>query len=281
MTNCIICDNQDFESAKEFSKDLVRCKRCNLVMYNNVQNIIPSQLYNDDYFENHYYKYFSEKAISQLNFKKRLGVIKRFLKKGKLLEIGSAYGFFLELAKKEFETFGIDIAECGVQYASNDLHLEKVVCGDYVDVNYNNNYFDGICMFDTIEHLKEPHRYLEKANKELAPGGKLFFTTGDIDSLAARVQKDRWRLIDPPTHLYYFSRRTIKMLLEKHGFKIINTTYPGYYRSLAFMIYFTFVKENNKFTDSAAFRFLQKIPVYLNMFDIMFVVAQKDAVKRI
>jgi 2-polyprenyl-3-methyl-5-hydroxy-6-metoxy-1,4-benzoquinol methylase len=249
-------------------------------MYNNVQKIIPSNLYNNDYFESHYYKYFSEKAISQKNFQKRLDVVKQFLKKGKLLEIGSAYGFFLELAKKGFEVFGIDIADCGIQYASKELKLKNVVCGDYVDVKYNDNFFDGICMFDTIEHLQEPHRYLEKANKELAPGGKLFFTTGDIDSLAARMQKSKWRLIDPPTHLYYFSRRTIKMLLEKYGFKIIKITYPGYYRSLAFMIYFTFVKENNKFTDSSLFRMLQMIPIYANLFDIMFVVAQKDTGER-
>jgi len=237
--------------------------------------VSPDSIYDTSYFEGTYYNYLDDKYVAQNNFRKRKKTIERFIKGGELLEIGSAYGFFLEVVKNNFEVFGIDIGKEGMKYARENLGIKNAVSGNYLEKEYPKDFFDLVCMFDTIEHLKQPDLFLLKANKELKTDGLICITTGDIDSLAARIQKKSWRLINPPTHLFYFSFKTLSQLLENSGFEVINRTYPGYSRSLASMLYLMFMKKKNAFSESAFFKMLQKVPIYLNLFDIMFVIAKK------
>lgn len=273
---CIICDNEKFSTAGEFNRDLLRCNQCNLIFYRDIKDIVPSDVYNTDYFNNRYYSYSLDKHVLQRNFSKRLETIGKFLDHGKLLEIGSAYGFFLELAKKDFSVYGIDIAQDAVRYSNEELKIPNVTCGDYLSTRYEESFFDVICLFDTIEHLKEPQKYLEKAYRELKTGGMIILTTGDIASFTAKTQKEKWRLINIPTHLFYFSFSNLKILLKRHNFEIIHKSYPGYYRSLASMLYLTVFKDRKSITSSKMFQSLRKLHIYLNLYDIMLVVARKQ-----
>ncbi len=133
--------------------------------------------------------------------------------------------------------------------------------------------FDIFCLWDTIEHLREPHLYIKKISEHIKKGGIISLTTGDIDSFVARLQRDRWRLIHPPEHLYYFSRKTISALLEKYGFKVINVKYSGFHRRLGLLC--------SPFRRYAIYKFLESnfisdISIYLNLFDIMHVTARKE-----
>lgn len=275
MQECIVCGNTKFSSAAELNKDLIRCNRCNLIFYNDIHSVSPGSIYSKEYFETIYYDYILDKLIIQKNFANRLKTIKKFVKNGRLLEIGAAYGFFLELAMKEFEVYGIDVAGCSVKYAKDNLGIPNMACGDYLDAEYKEGYFDAVCLFDTIEHLKEPQRYLEKASKELKSRGVIFITTGDIGSVTARFQKRNWRLIKPPEHLFYFSYDNLRMLLERYGFEVAHKEYIGYYRSLAAIVYLSFLKSKKIFSESAFFKLMERIPVYLNLYDIVLVAARK------
>ena len=51
---------------------------------------------------------------------------------GKLLEIGCAYGFFLDLARKHWDVRGLDVAEEGVAHARDDLGLANVEVADFL-----------------------------------------------------------------------------------------------------------------------------------------------------
>jgi hypothetical protein len=86
-------------------------------------------------------------------------------------------------------------------------------------------------MWDTIEHVPSPDRFVAKAFELLRPGGYLFMTTGDIDSVVARLQGPRWRQIHPPTHLSYFSRRTLTRMLERAGFEVTTLETAPYYHT--------------------------------------------------
>ena len=78
----------------------------------------------------------ADRAIIQKNFRLRLATLERFLdpaRHRRLLEVGCAYGFFLDLARGRFETAtGIDITEDGVRYARETLGLDAVQ-GDLLD----------------------------------------------------------------------------------------------------------------------------------------------------
>lgn len=245
---------------------IVKCK-CGHIYYNeNLSKEQLSDLYTDKYFKGEEYSnYLADKGIIQKNFTNRLKLLQKLQPQGKLLEIGSAYGFFLELAQKYYNAEGFEICEEAVKHASLKLHL-NVHWQDFLEAKVDNDK-DIVCLFDCIEHLAHPELFIEKISTVLKTNGTLMITTGDIGALVPRMRGKKWRLIHPPTHIHYFSFASLKTLLEKNGFKVIHQGYPGVYRSfnqLATSIFKT--KEP-----------IKSLPGYfwLNTFDIMEVVAVK------
>lgn len=269
---CIVCGSED---RKRMFDNLVRCEHCDLIYYDkNSDGKKLENLYQEGYFKGEeYLDYENDKVIIQKNFSHRMKEIRRYVSKGTLFEIGCAYGFFLDLAQKHFSAEGIDIAKTPTEFARKELKL-NVKTGSYLDTKLEET--DVFCMWDTIEHLEHPEKYIEKIGSELKKGGYLFLTTGDIGSMLAKFRGRKWRMIHPPTHLYYFSKETIRKLLEQHGLEIVSVTHPGVYRSLRQMFYSLFLL-NRKRAPKMIENVFNKVdfPIYLNTFDIMMVVARK------
>lgn len=238
-------------------------------------------LYNEQFFTGaEFSDYTGDERHFRKNFQSRLRKLKKFCdpdRHRRLLEIGSAYGFFLDEARKEFESVqGIDITREGVRHARDELGLE-VVQADFLAHDYERQHFDVVCMWDTIEHLRAPHLYVEKIADHTAPGALLTITTADADSFNARLRGARWRMIHPPTHLHYFSRRTLALLLERCGFELIYNRYCGFYRSLGNVAYNILVLRQKR---PRVYRALEKtgltgLGFYLNLYDIMYVIARR------
>ena len=132
------------------------------------------------------------------------------------------------------------------------------------------------CMWDTLEHLREPQLYIKKFSEALSKGGILAMTTGDIGSFLARFRKESWRLIHPPTHIHYFNRSSLVALLNKYGFHVIHFEYCGFYRSFSNVLYNILVLRNKR---SHLYNMLNRINFdfffYLNTRDIMYIIAEK------
>lgn len=270
--SCIIC-----KESRECGifENLTQCKKCGLVYYNKSNDLAVNALYQEGYFKGEeYLDYENDKSIIQKNFNCRLKDILKYINKGELFEIGCAYGFFLEMAKKYFSVSGIDITEKPTEFARVELSLD-VKTGDYLNSSVEKKK-DIFCMWDTIEHLENPELYINKVSSEINTGGYLFITTGDIGSLLARFRGKKWRMIHPPTHLYYFSKSTISKLLKEKGFEVVKITHPGVYRSLKQILYSLFFL-NKRNPSKMSQLILNKLdfPIYINTFDIMMVIAKK------
>ncbi len=279
MSKCIVCDK---EESVPFYKGIARCQACGYVF----ADLQLSQeelftLYRKNYFFGEEYSdYLADQDVLRKNFSLRMRTLNRFLQSLRhrhLFEIGSAYGMFLDLVRPQFASVsGIDITEDGVRYAREHLYLD-VTEGNFLDYPCSGKIFDVVCLWDTIEHLQSPHLYLEKLNTHTTPGALLALTTGDIESLNARWKKEAWRLLHPPTHLHYFSKKTIAQLLEKYGFSVIYNRYCGFYRSFDNIAYNIFVLRKQKpwlYNLMKASR-ITHLNCYMNLYDIMFVIAQR------
>jgi SAM-dependent methyltransferase len=92
--------------------------------------------------------------------------------------------------------------------------------------------FDLVHASHLIEHLNSPGSFLDEAARVLAPGGILVLTTPNADGFQARLRGPRWRsaIYD---HLYLFSRRTLRRLLESRGFAVARSaTWGGWPRGM-------------------------------------------------
>lgn len=276
---CIICGNA---RADKLYNDIVKCHKCgHIFAKDTIDENEQSALYGKDYFfGNEYIDYIADKQVIQKNFKLRLQVLKSLLSSSNrrsLLEIGCAYGFFLEAAQKVFALVtGIDISEEAINYARDEFSL-NAACGDFLSFDFSGVKFDTICMWDTIEHLRAPQEFIKKIAKLTDKGALLAVTTGDVGSVNARLSKDRWRLIHTPTHLHYFSRKTLAKMLDGYGFDVVYNRYCGFYRSADFALYRTLgLNKKTKWVyDLLNKTWISQLYFYSNLYDIVYIIARK------
>lgn len=145
---------------------------------------------------------------------------------GKILDIGCGSGRTLSLLKKRgWNVYGIEANSQAVDIARNKLGLQ-VYLGNISNVDFQNDFFDVVTMTHTLEHMANPKQILRKVNKILKTSGTLIITVPDSDSLEARYFKQFWLGWDPPRHLYSFSLKTLKKMLQAvGGFRIKRIRY--------------------------------------------------------
>jgi len=105
----------------------------------------------------------------------------------------------------------------------------------------------------------------------------LALTTADLDSWVARARGSKWRQIHPPTHLHYFSRKTLGGLLDRNGLEIKYMRSEGMYRRVETMAYIVLCLKHNRPDLYARLRKTRLLnwDLFLNLGDIVFVVAEK------
>jgi SAM-dependent methyltransferase len=277
---CLVCGSA--EPAARLYRGILRCRTCNYVYADmRLTDEELFALYDERFFTGaEFSDYAADERFFRKNFRLRFNELKSFLDPARhksLLEIGSAYGFFLDTVRNEFEFVqGLDITEAGVRYARDRFKL-NVVQADFLTHDFGAKKFDVVCMWDTIEHLRAPDLYVEKIARYTDSGALLTVTTADIESLNARLRGAQWRMIHPPTHLHYFSAATLTRLLDRYGFDVIYNRYGGFYRSLGNVAYNVFVLRQQA---PWVFRQIErsgltKLGFYLNLYDIMYVIARR------
>ncbi len=273
---CILCGSNAANAT--LYPGILKCPTCGLVFSDDRSAVEKLQKIHlrDYFFGEEYLNYLEEKPTLQRNFADRIETLRRFSSGGALFEIGCAYGFFLDLAQRTWTARGCDISEDGCAHARQQGW--NAICAEFLHLPLELASYDVVALWDTIEHLPRPDLYIQKASGMLKQGGLLCLTTGDLRSALAKIRKDRWRLLRTPTHLYFFDRMSIERLLTAQGLEVIHFEHCGYYRSVQQILYSLLVLNHETSGRKKLYKFLKSIfgfSVYLNLFDIMFVIARK------
>jgi 2-polyprenyl-3-methyl-5-hydroxy-6-metoxy-1,4-benzoquinol methylase len=151
--------------------------------------------------------------------KLRFQFIKKYIKQGKLFDLGAGWGHFM-LAGKElgYDVYGVEIAEQPYMYCVNDLKL-PVDHIDFFEMDESKK-FDVITMWDVLEHIDKADVFLDKCARLNKSGGYLFLQVPQIDSFFAKKHRDNWKMMGLD-HVNYFSRKTITQILEKNGYEVV------------------------------------------------------------
>jgi ubiquinone/menaquinone biosynthesis C-methylase UbiE len=151
-----------------------------------------------------------------------------------LLDVGAYTGVFVEISSQHgWDAWGVEPSRWAVERArSRGLH---VVQGTLETAHLPASYFDVVTMWDVIEHLTDPCRALRDAHRLLTPNGLLVIHTIDIESLFARLMGPRWPWL-MEMHIYYFSRRTLRAMLEECGFAVLSDRPQGRYLRLGYLM---------------------------------------------
>ncbi|MBI2327925.1 class I SAM-dependent methyltransferase [Candidatus Curtissbacteria bacterium] len=79
---------------------------------------------------------------------------------------------------------------------------------------------DVISFWHVLEHTDEPWEYLAAVWRNLRKGGRLIVGVPNIDSLEFDLFGRHWFHLAPSYHIWHFSLRSLKILLERQNFKI-------------------------------------------------------------
>jgi SAM-dependent methyltransferase len=275
---CIVCGGKFCPSR---IAGLLECEECKFTTADlSIAEEDLRQLYTERYFAGEEYRdYLGDRPVIEKQFRLRMRKLLKFVKcpaEKNMFEIGCAYGFFLSIAKSAFRSVeGIDLSTEATAYASSVLGV-NAHSEDFLNYQFG-IVPDVLCMWDTVEHLSRPDLCIQKIAETLTPGGLLALTTSDMDSFVARVRGSKWRQIHPPTHLHYFSRDTLKRLLRRHGFVVREICTEGVYRSTDTMAYIVLCLKSERPGLYARLRKMGLLnwDLYLNLGDIVFVVAEK------
>lgn len=144
--------------------------------------------------------------------------------RGKLLDIGCCkaplFPFFESLG---LECYGIDPSKENAEIARKNnpkAHVSNVFF-EKMEKNVFGRRFDVIQMNFVMEHIVELDEYFEKLKMYFKNGTKIFTQVPDIEY----YMKNNVDPFGAHEHINYFTYKTLKILLEKKGFKIVDALY--------------------------------------------------------
>lgn len=141
--------------------------------------------------------------------------------RGRLLDVGTAAGGFLAAARaRGWDVEGCEPNRWMAEWGSRHYGL-NIRPGDLFDQDFSPASFDVVTLWDVIEHTPDPSRVIARVAELIRPGGLLVVNYPDRGSWIARILGRKWPFLSS-VHLFYFTRRTIAQLLEKHGFEVVD-----------------------------------------------------------
>lgn len=156
--------------------------------------------------------------------------------KTRVLDIGCDVGYFLEATLNDgfAELYGLEPTKPALEVAEklpNSFMSEKF----YEEISYPPNHFDLISMIHVLDHLVDPSIALKKAKHELNIGGIVFAVVHNSKSLLGRIMGEKFPVYNLYHH-YFFTKDTLRKLLESQGFEVVKvvSTYNCY--SMGFFI---------------------------------------------
>ena len=173
---------------------------------------VPKERYTNKYFNNHYQGGYQAQANNPVFVKKFKETLSLGLKKGKVLDVGCAYGYFLKpFIDAGFDSYGVDVSEHAIETARK-LFPEatfKVCNVDTSPLPFKDNYFDCVIQIFLLEHVENYYQTLKECRRVLKKGGLLFIYI---------PTEKRWYGDD--THINIFSTKKILTKIKRINFYV-------------------------------------------------------------
>jgi SAM-dependent methyltransferase len=196
---------------------LRRCRECGCLWANDARQ--HDRLLNEAY-ERVVESYFDaqENDPRYVRFYKELEqLIKQYVNGRKILDVGCGEGVFLSTISHEWSKQGVEPSASGASLAQKrNLDVSRATLDTSPDYQV-----DLISALDVIEHVIDPHHFVESFKRHLRPGGAVLLLTGDADSYAARIAGPQWSYLRWCGHISVFSQSGLRKLLQSHGFEVL------------------------------------------------------------
>jgi len=205
-----------------------------------VQFRIKEDIYSKEYFFSEYKNQYGKTYIEdfphiQEMAEKRLKQISKInSKKGKLLDIGCAYGPFLQTAsEKGYGAMGLEISEDAVKYIKDNFKNINAKQGDLnlkeIRDLFHDKEFQVITLWYVIEHFSNLSEILPYLASRLEKGGVLAMATPYASGVSGRYNAYHFYNLSPEDHFTLWDRKSAVECLKRAGFTKIRFVSTGHH----------------------------------------------------
>lgn len=218
---------------------IVRCKKDGLVRSSPIADVKTLvNLYKKSQFN-----YEEETSNLTKTYIKALNpILKKLPKNANILEIGCGNGFLLKaLSDLGYKNvFGVEPSQNAVEKSHQNIkqHIKVTTLKPGL---FKENSFNLVFFFQTLDHIINPNQFLNICFKLLKKNGFILAFNHNIDSLSARILKEKSPIIDIE-HTFLYSPQTIKLLFENNKFTPLKKYSPANYVSLKHLFRLTGIK---------------------------------------
>ncbi|MDD5108743.1 MAG: class I SAM-dependent methyltransferase [Candidatus Omnitrophica bacterium] len=199
-----------------------KCMKCGLIFLANPP-VDLGVYYGESYYCRPLFKKI-ENVAKKTSF--QLAMIKRFVKDGRLLEVGPGYGVFALQAKKG--GFEVDVIEregkC-CDFLAKIIGVKVIKSDKPHEVIESAKEYDVIALWQVIEHLTDPWEFLKKAAKNLKPNGVILIAAPNPAAFQFKLQGAQWPHVDAPRHLWLIPVELLINYVEPFGLEPVMVTF--------------------------------------------------------
>ncbi|MEE0877890.1 MAG: methyltransferase domain-containing protein [Treponemataceae bacterium] len=258
LMHCPICNlkNQIYNDkiiSRDKIKTIRRCKVCNLdyISFENVEKTVYNANYFGQEYKNQYGKTYLEdfNSIKENSLRRHQIVDKIFRKtqkdlskKGKVLDIGCAYGPYLSASSDlGWLPFGIEPSSDAVDYVKNKLNF-NAICSKFPVENLPTEFsnFNAVTMWYVIEHFENLDEVLSISSSLLDKKGIFAFATPSNSGVSGKYNTESFYKQSPSDHFSIWNPKIAKKILKKYGFKTVKVVSTGIHPER-----YPFVKKHN------------------------------------
>jgi 2-polyprenyl-3-methyl-5-hydroxy-6-metoxy-1,4-benzoquinol methylase len=234
--NCDLCGSSEKKLITiEENYPISACLKCSFIYVNEIPKVENGKVLGE-YYEGSEAEIEAGRLRYEAVSKFLIKEINRHTAKGKLLDVGCGYGFFLlEAQKNGWEVFGTELSEIAVSYANTKQNLPNVFYTDLSENVFENQKFEAINLTNVLEHVPSPTKTLLDCKRILSDDGVLTIRVPNMDFnnlkfkllpilKILRLGKDgelTYLSSPPPIHLSGFSKKTLSKYFKKIGMEII------------------------------------------------------------
>jgi 2-polyprenyl-3-methyl-5-hydroxy-6-metoxy-1,4-benzoquinol methylase len=213
---CPLCRSLASRFAEHVAEgfDIRKCLTCGVAFHTEFSN--EEELL--DYYA-HYYveENLAFSPITEGRFQSLVCTFDLYRTTNHILDVGCGSGHFLKVAiAMGWSAYGTEIASGAFDQLAR-LGI-KSFCGKLDSANYVDGFFDVVYCSEVIEHLLDPSTLLREIARILRPGGLLYLTTPNFNSLSRRLLGSKWRVIGKE-HICYFTPASLAGAIREAGFR--------------------------------------------------------------
>jgi SAM-dependent methyltransferase len=198
----------------------VQCRQCGLIYVDPLPSKAELQaLYESQQTAVDLRGHILNRDRKEAQARRSLKMIRHHVKTGKLLEVGSAAGYFLRYARTHgFDVQGVEPTAPLARFSSEILGV-ATHHGDLDELPFQTESFDVVFLRNVLSHIPDPVSQFASLRQLLRPGGFIVVETGNV----AEVPKEQVDRLELPEHCFHFSEYLVRRLLARTGFRWVET----------------------------------------------------------